>query len=488
MAYVLSSLSGNLISAASAGYAPTNSGDVSAIASAYQVVSATATQLNAGTAYLTSVNETPISAARAGNAANASLATSAWYDGTGRMISALPDESTVSSIASAYAESAASSKQDTLTFDWDADSAISSINGSALAGGGGAVTGDYVENSAISTASIYVSADGTMATAATSVSSMAFVPTYLKADTTQVTTSNVSTFYYMPSTSPFTTTTGIFSPLQYATGACLAMKANSFWAYYKGNEWYVSNPAAGMLRGEVHTSRGVHISGATGTKSFDVGCSGVSGKTGSNYNWGVYPSGANGVNSYGGWSITREVVSGSRNDGDWWLNRTKVSGTDSSVTWEYGTAEYTQLTSVYDTVSANSASWGGGGGVDSATVSAIASAYVESGVSSKLDTTAQVVTSIGESYPATGGTFISQINGTNIFAVTAHSAGDWIGASSKADSSALSSYALSSDVSGTVDLVSSQSANWGGSALQLSAGAGISLTLSGNVLIIATAV
>ena len=112
MAYVLSSLSGNLISAASAGFAPTNSADVSAIASAYQVVSATATQLNAGTAYVTSINETPISAARAGNAANASLANSAWYDGTGRMISALPDEATVSSIASAYAESAASSKLD----------------------------------------------------------------------------------------------------------------------------------------------------------------------------------------------------------------------------------------------------------------------------------------------------------------------------------------------------------------------------------------
>ena len=142
MAFVLSSLSGNLISAASAGFAPTNSADVSAIASAYQVVSATATQLNAGTAYVTSINDAPISAARAGNAANASLATSAWYDGTGRLISALPDEATVSSIASAYAESAASSKQDTLSFSYD-DDKISAINGSALAGqggGGGLVT------------------------------------------------------------------------------------------------------------------------------------------------------------------------------------------------------------------------------------------------------------------------------------------------------------------------------------------------------------
>lgn len=134
MAYVLSSVSGNLISAASAGYAPTNSGDVSAIASAYQVVSATATQLYAGTAYVTSVNDAPISAARAGNAANASLANSAWYDGTGRLISALPDSAAVSAIASSYVESGVSSKQDTLSFAYNAADQISSINGSALGG------------------------------------------------------------------------------------------------------------------------------------------------------------------------------------------------------------------------------------------------------------------------------------------------------------------------------------------------------------------
>ena len=142
MAYVLSSVSGNLISAASAGFAPTNSADVSAIASAYQVVSATSTQLYAGTAYLTSINEAPVSAARAGNAANASLANSAYYDGTGRLISALPDNATVSAIASSYAESAASSKQDTLTFGYDTSDNISSINGSSIGGqgGGGLVT------------------------------------------------------------------------------------------------------------------------------------------------------------------------------------------------------------------------------------------------------------------------------------------------------------------------------------------------------------
>ena len=133
---IASSISGLPIYAPSAAFAPTNSGEVSAIASAYQVVSSTATQLYAGTAYVTSINDAPISASRAGNAANASMANSAYYDGTGRLISALPDEATVSAIASSYAESAASSKQDTLTFGYDAEDKISSIDGSALAGGG----------------------------------------------------------------------------------------------------------------------------------------------------------------------------------------------------------------------------------------------------------------------------------------------------------------------------------------------------------------
>lgn len=164
---ILSSLSGLQFSAASAGYAPTNSGDVSAIASAYQVVSATATQLYAGTAYVTSVNDAPLSATRAGNAANAVQATSAWYDGTGRLISALPDEATVSSIASAYAESAASSKQDSLTFGYDAEDKISSIDGSALAGGGGggidsatcsAIASAYAESAVSSVSGNYLTA------------------------------------------------------------------------------------------------------------------------------------------------------------------------------------------------------------------------------------------------------------------------------------------------------------------------------------------
>ena len=79
---------------------------------------------------------------------------------------------------------------------------------------------------------------------------------------------------------------------------------------------------------------------------------------------------------------------------------------------------------------------------DSATCSAIASAYAESAVSS--------------------------VSGN--YYTTANESG----------------YALSSDVSGTVDLVSTQSANWGGSALALSAGPGVKLEKVGNTLVAST--
>lgn len=98
--------------------------------SSAQVVTATATRLYAGMDFLTGINGTPVSATRAGNAANASFANSAWYDGTGRFISALPDSATVSAIASSYT----TGKQDTLAFAYNTADQISSINGSALGG------------------------------------------------------------------------------------------------------------------------------------------------------------------------------------------------------------------------------------------------------------------------------------------------------------------------------------------------------------------
>lgn len=279
---VLSSLSGITFYAPSAGFSPTNSADVSAIASSYQVVSATATQLYAGTAYVTSVNDTQLSAARAGNAANASLANSAWYDGTGRLISALPDSAAVSAIASAYAESAASGKQDELTFGYD-DGKISSIDGSALVGQGGG---------GVDSATVSAIASSYAESAASS-----------KVDLYNVNDINIT-----------------------AKGLAIS-GASGITARYGNNMAVLQTyPLHRMYLYDQGTNKGVY----------------------------TYPSGISG-----------------NGDGN----------------WQYGTAEYGKLTSVYDTVSGNSATWGAAG-VDSSTCSAIASAYAESAASSKLDTTA----------------------------------------------------------------------------------------------------
>ena len=327
MAYVLTSISGNLISAASAGYAPTNSADISAIASSYQVVSSTSTQLYAGTAFLTEVNDAPVSASRARNAANAGMANSAYYDGTGRLISSLPDSAAVSSIASSYAESAASgkadssafgsidfygtgyftglsgsgfsadwatraisdangryltnlaaesslsSKQDTLAFAYDADSAISSINGSALAGGGGGVSITAVSYDTATQQSSTATATGLgivdSATYHPRVSSVQFTDGQtrpIEANTLAPGAAQTSISYtllFSPASSMWTTAgaaTGIYSPLQYGTGAGLFMDNGNFKGYLKGNELFVCNTGIGQAaRVEVHQSRGAHL-------------------------------------------------------------------------------------------------------------------------------------------------------------------------------------------------------------------------------------
>jgi hypothetical protein len=155
-----------------------------------------------------------------------------------------------------------------------ATSAITAIAGSAI-GGGSTPTYGYTDNgliSAIDTSGLYATSAGTADNA-----------NHILKDGTMggniVQSYNSNNFYYMPNISPFGQPQGIFAPLQYATGACLAMSGGNFGAYYKGNEWYVCNPTIGqMLRGEVHKSRGVHISGATTAGyGFDLNISGVSG-------------------------------------------------------------------------------------------------------------------------------------------------------------------------------------------------------------------
>lgn len=425
MAFVLSSLSGNLISAASAGFAPTNSADVSAIASAYQVVSSTATQLNAGTAYLTSVNETPISASRAGNAANASLANSAWYDGTGRLISALPDEATVSSIASAYAESAASSKLDeSATADFyptsNPSGFISGVDLSDYA------TTAYVDSSISSFVdSAYVESQVSGKQDASAMSAYA-----LSADVSGVidTVSSNSASWAGGITGDYLTSkvgsgqatfsTAFQDGMEKRPSLVIAAERTAGAKMYPRmmvTDWNdtTGDTHSGMLlanafefytcpqsaRGEVnpsglvqsrldasHLQFNIDSAVSSFTRSAEFTRSGMRlGMSANTASW-VTISG----NSYSGGFVTLD--DGSSTSGrivassiGYWNGKLDSSAATGFVDSAYVES---QVSGVIDTVSANSASWGGGGGggVNSATVSAIASSYAESAASSKQDT------------------------------------------------------------------------------------------------------
>ena len=585
MSYV-TGISGNVISAASAGYAPTNSADVSAIASAYQVVSSTSTQLYAGTAFLTSVNDAPVSASRAGNAANAGMANSAYYDGTGRLISSLPDSAAVSSIASSYAESAASGKldtsasssfytvdnpsgfitgvdlseyattgyvdsavsgkQDTLTFAYDADSAISSINGSALAGGGGGATGDYVEKSAMEVA---IGSGNT-------VSSTAFAQ---GAD-------NVASG---DSVAFGVNNTAIQSAIAVG-GSCSA----NYEALAVGQHCTAWEQALAVGGNAYAINRGLAVGNRCTASLIGLAVGTQASAYKDSVAVGEYCSAKNTAVAFGKYNLhvdgdtsTGESAAFVIGDGEYGARHDLMLVTkDGEITMYSSTADTTG-TGIMSSIRAISAA-ATGGGVDSATVSAIASSYAESAASGKLDSSASSsfystanesgfitglpidisvrdlsasrrvrATATGEdlygNFDYAGMYFRSGSNrpynigidntGANFYIATAKngferiyvsSIQSWNGkldgsasssfyttanesgfinsayvdsaVSGKADSSALSSYALSADVSGTVDLVSTQSANWGGSALALSAGPGISLTMSGNTLVAST--
>ena len=636
MAFVLSSISGNLISAASAGYAPTNSADVSAIASAYQVVSATATQLYAGTAYVTSVNGAPLSASRAGAAANASLASSAWYDGTGRLISSLPDSAAVSAIASAYAESAASGKQNELTFSYD-DDKISAINGSALAGqGGGSVTspsgtiivtdGTAIEatNSAIGSSTV----EQKFLNYAPNASQVANWQSTVLLQGNSVSGANLMTLLGLTTSYSVTASavyTAVISGYPIGGGGELVGSASatsygssmefnfpldpswgfgSIWAsarYYSIDLNTADNNAITFYSADTTSAVkelawkddiptpiniGVYENIYHDKYVSSIDNIPVSAKwAGSaNYTYTAYtaeqdpngrylsaladkssiPSGItspNGTIIANGFSVeatnsavTTTIVPGYATTVVGWTSQvrpdtpvvcTLPSANENSKLFfqlDYGSnmdvsAVYNGITAtamaeggiadvMFDVPNATTVSlyfsyyrymlgsasasaadylapgsvaelaWasalptysydaedkisaingsaiagGAGGGVDSATVSAIASSYAESAASSKLDTTAY-----------NSADFYSTSNPSGFI----DSAYVDSAVSGKADSSALSSYALSADVSGTVDLVSSQSANWGGSALALSAGPGVKLEKVGDTLVAST--
>ena len=207
-------------------------------------------------------------------------------------------------VDSAYVDSAVSGKQDTLTFAYDADSAISSINGSALAGNGG------VDESAVSAiASAY---------AESAASGKQDSGNYISANGFgQVIRGNNTAEYIAfgdPSVSPSTARhAGIWLTGQFGT------------AFYKDNE-------LNLNRGSMKIA-------------FNIGVGGPK----------ISAMAAAGAHSYmylfasGGNSAT--------------YSETGILCKDSghNIVARYDSSTYGSITSVYDTVSANSASWAASG-------------------------------------------------------------------------------------------------------------------------------
>lgn len=416
MAFVLSSISGNLISAASAGYAPTNSADVSAIASAYQVVSS----IGVAEGALSSINGYGLSAGLANSARTATV----WLGASGKLdnsaandfyttgnesgfvdsayvdsqVSGKLDSTAFNSgdfystanesgfVDSSYVDSAVSGKQDAITFGYDANNKISSIDGSALAGeggGGGSTvsTGEFLGYTVVS-ADNGVSILGNSSVVSSSVH-IPYTNTVWQSNTISA-NGNASRFAIYN----FNKTAGNMPSLP--TGHSVRVLVTARCNYQN-----------------VYSDDQIHLIMYTGTNSGSpVG------------NWQVQN-----VQGYQSAIWDKTVTWNSTNEPKFLITAENYNTYTFTTTAKYsaaGVGESSQESSY------------------TADILAASPSYVSSMVSGK------------------------------------------------ADSSALSSYALSADVSGTVDLVSTQSANWGGSALALSAGPGVKLEKSGNVLVAST--
>lgn len=217
----------------------------------------------------------------AAGAVSAKSAEMAYNDENGNPITGY-----LTAVPEGYATTAdLTGKQDTLTFGYNESNAISSINESAIAGGGSAPAYGYTNNDLISS----IDTSGLYATSALKAKSAnALVDGgRLGSDVYAVTgvgTNSMTLMVLNPQTTPFGTTSGIYGPLYYAQGACMTYGSSAgstqyFGGFFKGNEWYISNATAGQaLRGETHKSRGVHISGATTAGyGFNLGINNVSG-------------------------------------------------------------------------------------------------------------------------------------------------------------------------------------------------------------------
>lgn len=372
----------------------------SADVSAFQVVSATGSQLYAGTAHLTSVNTAPISASRAGQAANASMANSAYYDGTGRLISALPDSATVSAIASGYVSSKAdASSLSSYALSADVSGVIDTVssNSASWAGGGGL---DSATVSAI--ASSYADKCWPLTSTANLIpaSGQGVIIRYGNEhiDIGKAGTFSPMTINYSYGGYP-TANFGIGGNSVYGGRTA----STSYWTlnrtgvsgnYYDGtawHEWHYTTAEYDKLTSTHDTVSANSASWAGGAVSLPI-----TGSAGSD------------SATYAATSV--ELV---RNDtaGEPDIRSAHMSPDQFQINYTYNNQDYTSMllnenmlefddadgahivdaysidtwNSAVDTVANNSASWGQGG-VDSATVSSIASSYAESAVSGVTDT------------------------------------------------------------------------------------------------------
>lgn len=577
----------------------------SADVSAYQVVSATGAQLYAGTAHLTSVNTAPISASRAGQAANASMANSAYYDGTGRLISSLPDSATVSAIASSYAKSSVSGVEATV-----------SANSASWAGGGGAVslpiTGSASDETAtydvpsLSFVRNYTAGEPDIRTASMSPDQVQISYTYNNEDYTSMTLSEHTLDF---SDSDGSHVVDAYSIDSWNSAVDTVANNSASWGQGGVDSATVSSIASSYAESAVSSkldtsAQVVTATAGDGTYVTSINGMGLSGQGGGTGNY--WPISASGIESTAsaiyinhqsnmmtiigrsasyadagisfkedghpersaGLSYTH-VFGGNTSDasGRWWslgLSGVFASGGDLPGAWKYGSAEYDYLTSTHDTVSSNSASWGQSGPV-TATASAKATAYTSTGTDQSVFTGVSSVNGsallasnlLPNAQQANGGAHFHFMPTTSPWGSTEYAGllsplqyatgaalamkqSNQYGAYYKGNEWFISDVSTSTVANGVVraelhrtrgihlygsslnsatgfhingggvdgqsgasawqygpteynmlldvnDTVSSQSANWGGSALQLSAGAGISLTLVGNTLVISTA-
>ena len=351
-------ISGIQLSAASAAYAPTNSADVSAIASAYAESAASSKLDESATADFYSTSNP-----------------SGFITGVD-----LSDYATT-----AYVDSSVSGKQDTLTFGYDSNK-ISAINGSALAGGGGGGGGSTISTGEFLGYTV-VSADNGVSVVGNS----------------GVISSSVSI--------PYTDTT-------WATNTISANSNKGQFRIYN-----FSRTAGNMTSLPTGNSVRIRVTAATPNQVV---------YSDDQIHLIVY-TGTNSGSPIGNWQVQS-------------VNGYKSAIWDKTVTWNSTNQPNMLITAEnFNTYTFSTTALYSAVGVGS---SASESSY-----------TADVLAA----HPS----YVSSV------------------ASAYAES-AVSSYALSADVSGTVDLVSTQSANWGGSALALSAGPGVKLEKSGNVLVAST--